>query len=194
MSVDPALALAFLNTSEPAGGGPDLWSSPDDVWRWLRDAGLASERHGPARLTPPESRLLRVAALRLRCALRELVEGWTTPGAAPPGMALLELNRVLEARPGRSLALDVGPRGYEIRDRTAPASVAGFLARVAEAGAHLLAHGDPATVRRCAAPACGLWFLDTSRNQRRRWCSMAVCGNRAKVAAHHRRTRGRRGR
>jgi hypothetical protein len=46
----------------------------------------------------------------------------------------------------------------------------------------------PERIRRCAHPACVLWFHDTSRNGTRRWCSMEVCGNRAKAGRYYRRT------
>jgi len=46
-------------------------------------------------------------------------------------------------------------------------------------------------VRKCANDGCALYFYDTSRTGRRRWCSMAACGNRAKVAAHVQRRRAR---
>lgn len=36
-------------------------------------------------------------------------------------------------------------------------------------------------IRKCAASACGTLFLDVSKTGRRRWCSMANCGNRNKV-------------
>lgn len=39
-------------------------------------------------------------------------------------------------------------------------------------------------VRRCAGYDCELIFFDHSRPNARRWCSMARCGNRAKVRAH----------
>ncbi|WP_406117337.1 CGNR zinc finger domain-containing protein [Streptomyces virginiae] len=39
-------------------------------------------------------------------------------------------------------------------------------------------------IRKCANPPCPLHFLDTSRKGQRRWCSMAVCGNRAKARRH----------
>lgn len=61
------------------------------------------------------------------------------------------------------------------------------LAPVARALALLIAAGPRAGVRRCANPACVLYFRDRSRARRRRWCSMAVCGNRMKVAIHARR-------
>ncbi|WP_232524336.1 CGNR zinc finger domain-containing protein [Nocardiopsis gilva] len=41
-------------------------------------------------------------------------------------------------------------------------------------------------IRRCEGDHCVLYFFDTSRNGTRRWCSMAVCGNRAKAQRHYR--------
>jgi len=61
------------------------------------------------------------------------------------------------------------------------------LAPIARSAADLIAQGRGALVRKCANPRCILYFRDTSRTRRRRWCSMAVCGNRMKVAAHTRR-------
>lgn len=42
-------------------------------------------------------------------------------------------------------------------------------------------------IRSCANPTCPLFFEDTSKNKRRRWCSMSSCGNRAKVASFYKR-------
>jgi len=61
------------------------------------------------------------------------------------------------------------------------------LAPIARAIAVLAASGRGVEVRKCANPRCILYFRDRSRTRRRRWCSMAVCGNRMKVAAHTRR-------
>jgi predicted RNA-binding Zn ribbon-like protein len=58
-----------------------------------------------------------------------------------------------------------------------------LLAAVARSGAEIIAEGARARLRLCANPNCGLFFYDNSRTRRRRWCSMAVCGNRSKVAA-----------
>ena len=38
-------------------------------------------------------------------------------------------------------------------------------------------------------PACAWLFLDASRNGSRRWCDMAVCGNRNKAHLHYRKKR-----
>src|SRR3989442_15259405 len=58
-----------------------------------------------------------------------------------------------------------------------------LLAAVARSGAEIIAEGARARLRLCANAHCGLFFYDNSRTRRRRWCSMAVCGNRSKVAA-----------
>lgn len=62
-----------------------------------------------------------------------------------------------------------------------------LLAAIARSGAELLAEGPGARLRLCANPACSLFFYDNSRTRKRRWCTMALCGNRSKVAAFARR-------
>lgn len=44
-------------------------------------------------------------------------------------------------------------------------------------------------LKRCGNPLCRWVFVDGSRNRSRRWCDMAACGNRAKVARHRRMAR-----
>jgi len=61
------------------------------------------------------------------------------------------------------------------------------LAPLAEAAADLLANGDFHLIRRCESDTCVLWFYDRTRSHHRRWCSMASCGNRHKVAAFRKR-------
>jgi len=58
-----------------------------------------------------------------------------------------------------------------------------LLAAVARSAADIVAEGAEARLRLCANAGCGLFFYDASRTHRRRWCSMAVCGSRSKVAA-----------
>lgn len=57
-----------------------------------------------------------------------------------------------------------------------------ILALVAFDALKLLASKELLTIRRCANPDCVLLFMDSS--DRRKWCSMKICGNRAKVARH----------
>ena len=63
--------------------------------------------------------------------------------------------------------------------RIAPEDVRALKAR----GIPQLTEGDLQRVRTCEAHDCTLVFEDTTRSGRRRWCSMALCGNRMKVAA-----------
>ncbi len=65
-----------------------------------------------------------------------------------------------------------------------------LLHPVAQAVADLVCNEDFRLVRACEGSACTLLFLDRTKAHGRRWCSMAVCGNRAKVAAHRARKGG----
>jgi predicted RNA-binding Zn ribbon-like protein len=62
-----------------------------------------------------------------------------------------------------------------------------LLAAIARSAAEIIVEGPRARLRTCANPVCGLFFSDDSRTRRRRWCSMAICGNRHKVASFARR-------
>jgi predicted RNA-binding Zn ribbon-like protein len=48
---------------------------------------------------------------------------------------------------------------------------------------------DAPRLTRCSLPSCGALLLSRSRSDARRWCSMELCGNRFKVAAHRERRR-----
>ncbi len=64
-----------------------------------------------------------------------------------------------------------------------------LLLPVAEALARPVCTEDFAHVKACEGPACTLLFADHTRGHARRWCSMAICGNRAKQAAHRQRVK-----
>jgi predicted RNA-binding Zn ribbon-like protein len=51
--------------------------------------------------------------------------------------------------------------------------------------ADLLTGARLARIRRCANDRCLYLFVDDSRNGTRRWCSMSMCGNRAKAHRHY---------
>jgi predicted RNA-binding Zn ribbon-like protein len=174
------LALDFLN----AGLDPGR----EDVGAWLAQAGLVSDG-GVRRLaaSPPLARILATEALDLRDAIGDAVTTFAR-GTLLPEPALFALNRVLDAR---RVAMRMEPRGVgaALEQEVEVRFPLGLLAPVAAAAAELLSTGDRARLRRCSAEGCGRWFYDVSRNGRRRWCSMARCGNRAKVAAHYRRHR-----
>ena len=86
------------------------------------------------------------------------------------GASCLELH----AHPSRELHIE---RVYSASTPEA------LLAPLAESAAELLAHADFDLIRQCEGQDCVLWYYDRTKAHRRRWCSMAICGNRAKVAA-----------
>jgi predicted RNA-binding Zn ribbon-like protein len=65
-----------------------------------------------------------------------------------------------------------------------------LLRPIALSAAELITGPRAARVRQCAdSGGCGWLFVDESRAQNRRWCSMGDCGNRAKAARHRARQR-----
>jgi len=62
-----------------------------------------------------------------------------------------------------------------------------LLLPIGEALARFVCEEDFARVKACEGHRCTLVFADHTRMQARRWCSMAICGNRAKQAAHRNR-------
>lgn len=100
---------------------------------------------------------------------------------------LAPLNRLLERDEafGR-LQLDGGKPALRANRRwRTPDSL---LLPIAEALAQLVSTEDFTHIKNCEGPSCTLTFADHTKSHARRWCSMALCGNRAKQAAHrHRR-------
>jgi predicted RNA-binding Zn ribbon-like protein len=167
------LALDFINSAFGVGAAHhECLDSDAGVLDWLRRSGLPA---ASAEAAPP-GRLLQ-AALALRQTIRALVEQ-RKAGAVGE---LTALNRVLAAGSARELVLEHGHLHY--RRRAVAARAEDLLVPVAEAAARLLAEGDFALVRKCESHDCTLWFYDRTKSHRRRWCSMAQCGNRMKVAA-----------
>ena len=67
-----------------------------------------------------------------------------------------------------------------------------LLQPIGEVLAILLTMEDFSHIKACEGPACTLLFADHTRGHTRRWCSMEICGNRAKQAAHRSRLKERR--
>ncbi|HEX8837752.1 MAG TPA: CGNR zinc finger domain-containing protein [Candidatus Acidoferrum sp.] len=99
------------------------------------------------------------------------------------------VNEILRITEGHD-ELVVAGNDWEIQFVASESGLEWLLAAVARSAAEIIAEGSRARLRLCANPRCGLFFYDTSRTHRRRWCSMTVCGNRHKVAAFARRHAG----
>jgi predicted RNA-binding Zn ribbon-like protein len=171
------LVIDFVNTLDPDEDSDDF-ATPEGLRGWLTERRLLDAHAAP--LGEAE----RGQAVHLREALRALLlehnGGGRDEGAAQ------ELERV--ARHGE-LAVRFGAGGNA---QLAPGArgFAGALAAVLVPVADAAPDGTWLRVKACRAGDC-LWaFYDRSRNRSGVWCSMAVCGNRAKVRSYRSRERG----
>jgi predicted RNA-binding Zn ribbon-like protein len=173
-------ALDFLNTvSRKDGMLIDSLQSDADVMRWLARVGWPVESDA----TGLRSASLLRAAQALRQAIRTLVEKRKAGKRADPEA----LNGFLaEARSFMKLA-QKKDGSMELNRKWKQRSAEEVLAPLAESAADLLANGDFSLIRRCEDAECVMWFYDRTKSHHRRWCSMANCGNRHKVAAFRRR-------
>lgn len=173
------LAVDFLNTQPAAVGGPELIEAAADVRAWARAAGVEEGAEGAA------GRPVDVVRLRrFRERLRVVLDGWRR--GAPRREDVAVINRHLERAP-EVLELVLHGKRLAGRRRTAGGSLVRLHGVVARSAAELLTDGEPRRYRKCANPTCGLWFYDDSKAGRRRWCSMQLCGGRAKSRAFARR-------
>ena len=174
------LAIDFANTVySPATGGDGL-ATWDDVAAFLVAAG-ATARPGPQ----GDAGRSVARALALRRVIRDLLAAMAA--RRPPAPASVAVvNDVLRAGAGHDRLVADG-RGWRLEFASGRDDRTAALGPVARSAAALITEGRAAVVRKCGNPRCVLYFYDDSRGRRRRWCSMAVCGNRMKVAAHARR-------
>lgn len=171
----------------------DLLGGFADLVSWLGAAGLLTEPELHQALEhwngTAEGEAAFQAALVLRGLLRGVAERLGEHKPIAPE-ALAEINRVLAARRVYRQLVRKGKEYVTTLEVEHPSALH-LLAPVAESAAWLLEHGDRALLRRCENPKCILYFYDTTKNGRRRWCSMAGCGSRAKAAAYYQRNRSR---
>jgi predicted RNA-binding Zn ribbon-like protein len=194
-----SLGLDFLNSiATPVDTPIDWLDDGDGFLRWLAQAKLVPADaldELKARAMPGE--LDRVADQGR--ALREWFRGFVRKhmGRSLTPKALHELgplNRLLE----RDEVFNQIARHHhgdrhrlELRVMRRWRSPESLLLPIGEALAKLVCEEDFASVRACEGQRCTLLFADHTRRRARRWCSMAVCGNRAKQAAHRDRIRQR---
>lgn len=174
------LALDLLNTEVQVQGGiVDYWATDEDVSQWLaRHDGVRAQigRQAP--------RGLLARGRELRAAVRAAI---TARKAGHP-VDVDALNEHLKAYLTFP-RLRYDESGGLVLSREARCdATASLLGPVAEAAATLLVEGDFSLVRQCEHPDCILWFYDRTKSHKRRWCSMAVCGNRHKASRFRERT------
>ena len=179
------LVLDFVNELGRSSG-----FSWDDLLDFLLAAKITTAERSAQLLSLPDADPhsaggLLMKARRLHAAFRSgfaaLLRSEPVPRAA-----IEAINDILRITEGHDELVSDGSQ-WRIEFVARENSLDWLLAAIARSGAEILVEAPSAPLRVCSNPACGLFFYDTSRTHRRRWCSMARCGNRHKVAAFSRR-------
>lgn len=185
------LSLDFVGTEfQRSGEHQDRLETFDDLRDWLKQAGLLGSPEAVAlvkRSSANTSERVLSAARELRKSIRAAAEAIIDGKPVAPG-SIRAINNLLLKRNGH-FQIDRRSARLERRFVSEMGDPLALLAPLAESAADLLCDANPALIRKCADESCDLLFYDSTKNHRRRWCSMSACGNRAKVAAHRARQR-----
>jgi predicted RNA-binding Zn ribbon-like protein len=206
MFIADAHGLDFLNTvAAPWGSDIEWLGNGQELLAWLEQAGLVTAdvaRTMRADTIPGELDAVAAQARVLREWFRNFV--LTHAGHPVESKVLAELgplNRLLErdevygeivaseTHDAQTLAEAPHDHGLHWHWRRRWRTPDTLLLPIAQAMADLICDEDFTMVKNCEGPTCTMLFLDTTKGHARRWCSMAVCGNRAKQATHRARAK-----
>jgi predicted RNA-binding Zn ribbon-like protein len=208
--VADAMGLDFLNSrAVPLDTEVEWIGSGEKFIGWMQAAELIPPGVTAAlRKTagPAEFDAVAAEARKLREWFRGFVRNHLGSPLKPKALQELEpLNRVLrrDEQFGQIVARDTSRKGKRAQDYHEKVPLSGLvwsprrrwrspdalLFPIAQAMADLICDEDFTYVKACEGHGCMLLFVDRTRGHARRWCSMSVCGNRAKQAAHRERAR-----
>lgn len=176
-------------------GGPLALDLANTVWMnseqervdWLKSSDAVVEfcHHYGVELSDKDIAQVREALIASRELIRllfELVSGTSTAGAA-------ELAASIEdALASTEVCVTFDSAGLPIMN-TVDKRSAFTLATNALLNGLEVGRESNNRLRPCSNHSCILWFLDSSKGGRRRWCSMERCGNRAKAKRHYEKSR-----
>ncbi len=143
---------------------------------WARRQGLSGRHFDAGALAD---------VLTLREALREVCAAHA--GTDVPAATVDALDRLLARAPLR-LAVDAEGRAA-VRPADGLTGAAGVTAAAASAIARASADGTWQRLKACAADSCRWVYYDRSPAGRSRWCTMAICGSRAKMRTYRKNSR-----
>lgn len=187
-----SLGLDFLNSiATPVDTPVDWLEDGEGLLSWLQQARLMPDEVVGlirGRAIPGEIDRIASQARTLREWFRTFVREHRGQPLKTADLAALEpLNQLLKRDDGYSAIVarqsDESSALHLIHTRRW-ASPEALLLPIAESMARLVCDEDFSYVKACEGPTCTMLFADHTRGHARRWCSMALCGNRAKQAAH----------
>jgi predicted RNA-binding Zn ribbon-like protein len=171
------LSLDLVNTRVRKDGVQvDLLDTPSALTAWLA-AEAGRQPWTGAAATAMDLRAVRT----MRDAIVELLAAMRA-GVTPRRGALRTVNAAL-SNSAATMRLVWTPAGPRVKAQAVTLGRDALLHALAVDAAGLLTSPQAKLIRKCAHSECVLQFL--ARNPRRRWCSAAVCGNRARVARHY---------
>ena len=145
---------------------------------WLADHGLLARTED-----------LDAAGLRRLAAVREAIRDLLSAHNAVPVDVASAAGTLDDAARRARLHVRYRVDGTTAFEAGGAGAEARALGRLAGAVAALAGTDEWSRLKACRSAGCRWAFFDETRNRSRAWCSMAACGNRAKVAAHYHRTR-----
>ncbi len=173
------ISLSFVGTLGDRGSVPfERLTDPAALGMWLAGAGLETS---DVPVTPSALR----RAIRLRESIARVVAA-VYGRRLPSDDDVASLNAA--ARRGAHVALDARSLRAVSASRDRVGAALGAIAR--DAIELVSQENERERLRRCALDSCASLFLTPAGRRERRWCSMARCGNRAKVTAFRKRTGG----
>jgi predicted RNA-binding Zn ribbon-like protein len=192
-----SVGLDFLNSvATPVDTPIDWLDDGEGLLSWLQQSKLVPDDvldSIRARAIPGEIDRLAAQARSLREWFRTFVQTHKGHALKAADLSKLEpLNQLLrrdEAFNEIVVQESDEPSAFRLLKSRRWASPETLLIPIAESLAQLVCQENFSYVKACEGPVCTLLFADHTRGHARRWCSMSMCGNRAKQAAHRHRVK-----
>jgi predicted RNA-binding Zn ribbon-like protein len=186
------LPLDFANTVNNRNNErtEELLTSYQRLLQWAEGAKIITGKSADrlqrlAREAPAQAQAALHRAIQLREAIHAMFSA-VAERRAIPSAALARLNASVQ-NAARHARIARTNRRFTWEWILPDSSLDSILWPVARAASELLTSDDLAYVGRCASEPCGWLFLDQTKNHRRRWCEMKICGNRDKARRYYQR-------
>jgi len=186
------LCLDFINTLSWRGRQEpeEHLSTYRDLVVWSRYVNILKDKDvemltREAEMHPSEAKKAISSAIELREAIYSIFSS-IAEGTAPPKKDLSTFNKYL-SRVMMHSQINEREDGFSWDTGGDKNKLDWMLSPIVRSAAELLVSDEARKVKECGDNACGWLFLDSSRNQSRRWCAMKDCGNRAKARRFYKR-------
>jgi predicted RNA-binding Zn ribbon-like protein len=184
---DLEIVQRFVNTLDIETGADEL-DSPAGLSRWLAGSGLMTPQPPGGPVRPGVSPAWRSRAVALREALRGVLSSHVpAPGGPDGAQARAAAAGLRKAAGPLRVRIEVGDDG-RVAPGPADTGAAAALTRILLIVAQADAAGTWSRLKACSASDCRWVFYDRSPTRSGCWCSMRICGSRAKSRAYRRRT------